>query len=300
MSHLALSISTKNLPRIALGVLLSGAIALGFAPIFVRLSEVGPSATAFWRVALAVPIFWLWMTLDGQGVATLRKPRSTDYFWLMAAGLFYACDLAVWHWSLYFTTVANATLLTNFAPIFVALGSWLLFGERFKRLFLLGLILAIAGATMLIGMSFNLSVGHLWGDLLGLASAIFYGCYLLTVKQLRNRFSAATIMTWGGVASSVALLLFTFLSGEPLPALTLPGWMILIGLALISQVGGQGLVAYALAHLPASFSAVTLLLQPVVAVFLAWFILDEVLCPWQALGGVIVLAGIWLARRGSR
>ncbi|MBN1991131.1 MAG: DMT family transporter [Anaerolineae bacterium] len=297
----AISMPKPNLGRAALGALVTGAVATGFAPVFVRLSELGPSATAFWRVALAVPVFWLVLNVERQHT-TPPGPhsRAIGYRWLAVAGLFYAFDLAVWHWSLILTTVANATLLTNFAPIFVTLAAWLLFGERFKRMFLLGLVLALAGAIMLIGQSFSLGSQNLLGDILGLVSAMFYGCYLLTVKQLRNHFSAATIMTWGGVTSSSAFLVFAFVSGEHLVAFTLQGWAILIGMALVSQVSGQGLIAYALAHLPASFSAVTLLLQPVVAAFLAWFILAEGLGPWQALGGLVVLAGIWLARRGSR
>jgi drug/metabolite transporter (DMT)-like permease len=296
----AMPTSNLNLTRIALGALVIGAIGIGFAPIFVRLSEVGPTATAFWRIGLAVPVFWLGMNLKGQSITSLRQPSRTDYGLLIAAGLFYASDLTVWHWSLYFTSVANATLLTNFAPIFVTLGAWLMWKQRFSRMFLLGLGLAIAGAAMLIGTSFTLSPQNFLGDILGLVSAIFYGCYFLTVKKLRARFSAAAIMAWGGLAASTAILLVTILSGEQLLALTLFGWAILIGLALISQVGGQGLIAYALAHLPAPFSSVTLLLQPVVAAVLAWFILNETLGPWQAVGGVTVLVGIWLARRGSR
>ena len=129
---------------------------------------------------------------------------------------------------------------------------------------------------------------------------MFYGSYILTVILLRGLFSAASIMMWGGLASCAAILFIVLLSGEQFLALTLTGWVVLISLALVSQVGGQGLIAYALRHLPAPFSSVTLLLQPVVATFLAWVILNETLGPWQALGGAIVLAGIWLARYGSR
>jgi drug/metabolite transporter (DMT)-like permease len=77
------------------------------------------------------------------------------------------------------------------------------------------------------------------------------------------------------------------------------GWWMLVGLALISHAAGQGLIAYALAHLPAAFSSVSLLSQPVMAALLAWVLLSEGLMPLQILGGLIVLAGIYLARRGS-
>jgi drug/metabolite transporter (DMT)-like permease len=245
-------------------------------------------------------VFWLWTNLEGHSAVAPRQPSRADYGLLAAAGLFYAADLTVWHWSLQFTSVANATLLTNFSPIFVTLGAWLLWKQRSTPTFFWGLALAIAGAVMLIGKSMSMSSQNLWGDVLGLISAIFYGSYFLTVKQLRARFSAATIMTWGGLAGSMTILLVTVLSGEQLLAFSLQGWAVLIGLALISHVGGQGLIAYALAHLPAPFSSVTLLLQPVVAAVCAWLILNEALGPWQALGGAIVLVGIWLARRGSR
>jgi drug/metabolite transporter (DMT)-like permease len=286
---------------IALSALFGGAAGIAFAPIFVRLSEVGPTATAFWRLALALPAIWIWMRIEGRGLGAPRQPSSfADYRRLVVAGLFFAADLAVWHWSITLTSVANATLLANFAPIFVTLGAWLWFGQRFSGMFIVGMATALGGAMVLIGTSFHLSVRHLLGDLLGLVTAVFYAGYLLTVKELRGDFSSATILLWSGVASTAALLPVSLLSGEDLIAVTGGGWAVLIGLALVSQVAGQGLITYALAHLPAAFSSVGLLLQPAIAALLAWVILFEPLGVWQAFGGVIVLAGIVLARRGSR
>ena len=287
--------------RIALAALLLGALGIAFSPIFVRLSELGPTSTAFYRVFLAVPVLAAWSGLEARERPDHRRPSGgRDRGLLVLAGAFFAGDLAFWHWSITYTSVANSTLLANFAPIFVTLAGFLLFGERFSRTFLLGLGLGIGGAVVLMGDSLALGADNLLGDALGLVTAVFYAAYIITVSRLRARFSTATIMGWSTAAAAVFLLPVSLASGEGMVAATATGWAVLAGLALISHVGGQGLIAYALAHLPAAFSSVSLLFQPAAAAVLAWIILGESLSPWQAAGAAIILAGIFTARRGSR
>lgn len=285
--------------RLAFALLLAGAVAIGFSPIFVRVSEIGPIATAFYRVLLALPPLWLWMTVESPREA--RRPQSLrDIAWLALAGLFFAGDLAFWHLSILHTSVANATLFANFASLFVTLAGWLLFGQRYSRTFLAGMGLALLGAAVLMGDSLRIAPGNLLGDALGIVTAMFYAGYILVVARLRRTFSAATIMAWSGLVTAPVLLLIASAAGEELLARTAWGWAVLAGLAWISHAGGQTLIAYALAHLPAAFSSVSLLVQPVAAALLGWLLLAEPLGPLQALGGAIILAGIWTARRGSR
>lgn len=288
--------------HLALAMLFAGAAAIAFSPIFVRLSELGPSATAFWRVAFAAPALGAWLAVENhrRGPAA-RRPRGVrEWGWLAMAGACYAGDLATWHWSIKLTSVANSTLLANFAPVFVTPVAYLLFGERFRPAFLVGLVLAIVGAALLMSASLSLSAAHLLGDALALITAAFYGGYMLVLSRLRGTFSTATVMTWSAVTTAVLLLPVAAASGESLIATTAHGWTILIALALVGQVAGQSLIAYAFAHLPASFSSVALLLQPAIAAFLAWLILSEPVGPLQALGGAVVLAGIVIARRASQ
>lgn len=286
--------------NIALLALLGGALGIAFAPIFVRLSPVGPSATAFWRLTLALPALWLWAVLEQQPERIRgRFPHRAAVIRLALAGLFFSGDLAVWHWSIRLTSVANATLLANFAPIFVAFGGWLFFGYRVGLTFLLGMGAALVGTALMVGTSFSISPQHLLGDALGLITAIFYAGYILTVKRLREDLSTGTIMAWSGTVMSCVLGPIAILSGEQIVPASQQGWHPLIGLALISQVAGQSLIAYALAHLPAAFSSVGLLLQPVLATVFAWLILSEAVGFFQALGGGLVLVGIVIARRVS-
>ena len=292
-------VARRRVRRVAFVALLAGAIGIAFAPIFVRLSELGPTATAFYRLALALPILWLWMEIGDRRAATNRPTGYRDFVGLAVSGLFFAADLGLWHWSIKLTSVANSTLLVNLAPVFVALGAWLLFGERFSATFLVGLVVAIVGAALLVGGSPKIGAGHLLGDVLAVAAAVSYAGYILAVSRLRSRFSTAAVMAYGGGVTCAALLLVALVSGEGLIASSAYGWAMLLGIALVSQVGGQGLITYALAHLPSAFSSVSLLLQPVAAAILAWVILGEALGAWQGLGGAVVLVGIVLARRGG-
>jgi drug/metabolite transporter (DMT)-like permease len=289
----------KQAARFALAALLAGTIATGFSPIFVRLTEVGPVATGFWRLGLALPVLWLWATFEPGPPPGQARPAN-GYRWLVAAGLCFIGDTALFNLSLEFTSVANASLLSNAAPLFVALVAWLFLGERFSPTFVVGLALALAGATILVGTSFSLGLTYLFGDLLGILTAMFYAGYILSIKQLRRDFTVARAMALSGLVTCAGLLIISLAAGETVLAVSLQGWLVLLGFALVSHVSGQGLIAYALAHLPASFSSVGLLLQPVAAVLLGWFILAEPVGFWQASGGIIVLAGIFLARRGSR
>jgi drug/metabolite transporter (DMT)-like permease len=286
-------------PRVetaALVALLAGGCAIAFAPIFVRLADVGPTASAFWRVALAVPVLWTWAWATRGDQTPSRGVLAMP---ILLAGVFFAGDLGVWHLSILFTSVANSTLLANLAPIFVAIGGYLLFGLRVTPLFLAGMVVALAGAFVLVGPSFALGGRQLLGDALGVLTAAFYGAYFLAIKHLRGSHSTAAIMAGSTTVTALVLLPIALASGETLLPAAPGGWGVLLGLALVCQVGGQSLIAYAMAHLPASFSAVSLLIQPVMATLYAWVLLGEPVGPVQLLGGVIVLAGIYVARRGS-
>jgi drug/metabolite transporter (DMT)-like permease len=148
--------------------------------------------------------------------------------------------------------------------------------------------------------SLQFSPSALTGDALGVVTAMFYAAYILAVKGLRDRGATTLrLMAITSTITAILLLPVALASGEQFFPSTLAGWTILAGLALVSHAAGQGLIAYALAHLPVSFSSVGLLLQPVVAALFAWLLLAEPLVALQVAGGLIVLAGIYLARRGS-
>jgi len=322
----AIARASRRRTELALALTMLGASALGLVTLFVRWAMadgVGTVAVAFWRLLLAAPLLWA-LTLrerhksntsagDGgassedlpagpsTGLQSSARPVGvrTDILWLTVPGLFFAGDLTLWHWSIKLTSVANAALFTNLAVIVVSLAGWIWLRERFGATFVAGGILALIGAAVLLGVSFNISSQRLLGDALGLTSALFYGSYQLSVKRLRDRFTAAQILFTSALSSAAVLLVISLATRERLLPASWVGWAAVVAMAVVSHVGGQGLIAHAVMHLPVSLSSVALLMQPLVAAITGWAFLCETMGPIQLVGGAVVLVGIALARYGS-
>jgi drug/metabolite transporter (DMT)-like permease len=289
---------TADHRRRALGTLVLGALCIGGAPILVRISQVGPLSTAFWRLTLALVPIGAVFARNRERVAAALPRTPPEHLLAALPGVFLASDLAAWQTALGMTTVANATLLVNMAPIFVTLGGWLLLGMRVTGPFLVGLATSITGVVVLDGMAAAASGPHLRGDAIALGAAVFYAGYLLLLGQARKRFPTTVIMLWSTIAAALFTLPLAFLFEPSAVPATIAGWVIVIALGWIGHAAGQGLIAYSMAWLPATYSSLTLLIQPVIATILAWVLLGEHLTGLQALGGFVVLCGIAIANRG--
>ena len=284
--------ATTPLPFLAL---VAGAVAMGISPIFVRFAEIGPFSSAFWRVGLALPALWLWARLEGSG-ADRPAPDSSARLSVAAAGLLFAGDLTFWHLAIMNTTVANATFLATLAPVWVVLGSGLFLGEIVGRKVLWGLGLCLLGAAALIGNSWSVSPEQLDGDLFGLATAFFFGAYFLAVRRARRVYGSGRTLFLSSLVTAAVLFLEAVLIEDQLWPKAPAAMAALAAMALVSHAGGQGLLAYALGHLPAAFSALVIFLEAIAAALFGWLVLSEALGPMQALGAAAIFAGIFVAR----
>jgi drug/metabolite transporter (DMT)-like permease len=281
-----------------------GIFAVSFAAIFIRISEyeLGPYATIFnrfWIASLALGTWvgckQMWPFSGPQESESPVHLTRQDWGWLVAAGVITAIDLPMWAYSLTRTSVANATVLANLAPVFTALGVWLIWKHWFDRKFLLGLLVSILGAIAIGAGDMQLAADHFVGDAIALCSAVFFSAYLLIVEQLRSRLSATTVilgttavgtLVTGGMACQFEAHLF------PVSA---QGWSAVAALALVSQTLGQGLVAYSLNKVSAGVVSISFLLEPVMATLTAWVLFAEMLSVWNAIAFALVLSGVYIA-----
>lgn len=278
-----------------------GALAMGISPIFVRYAsaDVGPFASAFWRVCLALPLLYAWMRIE-EARAPKGTPRASFPKATIWAGLAFTGDLFFWHLSIINTTIANATFFATTAPFFVVMVTWLVLKQRVSKGTVFGLAMCLLGGTALIGQSLQVDPARIRGDLFGVATAFFFGLYFIFVGRARTVTGAARVTFESGLITSAALLVIALvLDGRVMPQ-TGQGLAALIAMAFISHAGGQGLLAVALGRLPPVFSSLVIFLEALVAALFGWLLLGEALTPVQALGGAGILAGIWIARPKPR
>jgi drug/metabolite transporter (DMT)-like permease len=273
--------------------LVVGALAMGVSPILVRLADVGPFASAFWRVALALPVLYAWMRLSERGETRPRQRYSRATIW---AGLAFTGDLFFWHLSIVNTSVANATFFATTAPIWVVLFGWFIFRARASSGVLIGLALCIAGGAALLTQSLNLATGRATGDLYGLLTGVFFGLYFLAVQAAREDASAARVTFEASTITAALLFVVALVLERRILPSSVQGVAVLIALAWISHAGGQGLLAVALGRLPAAFSSLVIFLEAIAAACFAWVLLGEPVTLIQGAGGLAILAGIYVAR----
>lgn len=282
----------------ALAALVIGAVAMASSPVFVRWAGVGPIASAFWRVTLALPALFVWMKLSERGSSAESAPARFSRP-VVLSGLAFTGDLLCWHASILTTSVANSTFFATTAPIWVIGVGWLLFRQRVAASTLAGLALCLAGGAALLARSLQLHPAGAVGDLEGLATGFFFGLYFLTVQAARKTASAARVTFEATLITAALLFLTAVLVERALLPRSAAGWLALLGMCWISHAGGQGLLAVALGRLPAAFSSLVIFLEAVAAAGLGFLLLGEPVSAAQALGGVLILAGIYVARPGE-
>lgn len=268
-----------------------GVLALSFSSLFIRWSEAPGPVTSFYRFGFAA-LFML--PIAARQMRKTGIPPAALIVFPLAAGIFSTLDHGTWSIAIDYTRVANATLLNNMSPVWVALFAALVWRERLTRIFWLGLAITIAGASAVIGADFLQDTGMTGGNLLALLSSIFYAGYFLVTQRGREHIAVLPYIWLVSVFGALGLLVFSLVLGMPLSGFSDTTWLIFLAAALLTQVGGYFAIAYALGHLPASVVAPTLVLQPVVTALLAIPLAGETLSAWQWLGVLAVVGGVYL------
>ena len=274
-------------------LLLIGASMLGSSGIFVKISESSPSLIAFYRSFFALPFLYVWMKFEERNNLHHISWDKRNIFFLILGGFCFALDMSIWNWSLSFTSVANATLMANTAPVFVVIFGILFLGYRIELSFVFTLLLALMGVFLVVLPG---EEGMIFGDSLGLVAAIFYAGYILSIKDLTNFLRPAKTLFLVTIITTLCLLPISIVEAKDL-SINLSEFLILFSYAIFSQTIAQGMITAGISKVSAHLSSLVLLMQPVAAAVYGWFLLEELLSPFQVFGGFIVLTAIYMASR---
>lgn len=269
---------------------------LALGGVFVKLSLLGPINTAFYRVLFALPIFYiLCVTGENKFKKYKNKLTSKEKILCLLSGLFLSLDLVLWNISFSYTTVVNANLLSNLVAFTVVPLSYFLFREKPMNSFYLSAPIMLIGVVALFSEKNQLGANHLLGNFLALATSFFYGLFLLTVYRLRSKIDFMVIMYYSCIGSIVSLLPFVFYEGWQFPT-DFYSLYPLVGLAMLSQVLGQGGMSYVLGYVNAILASLVMLSQPAISAFYALLLFNEQLTAFQIFAVFIILVGLFVGK----
>ena len=275
-------------------ILATGAMLIGFAPVFVKWSELSPSAISFYRMLLALPFLVLINFILNKKILFKVYDKKTIFYSAIASVAF-TTDLTLWHYSMDITSVSNATIIVNSAPIFVAVLSFIIFKEKISKEFVVSFLVTYIGIIGLIFYSNNYINGKVLGDILCMIAAFFYGVYLLVIARL-GKENSLNIIFYTTLFCCIFSVIPMLIDGGNMFPSTQFEWINLVLLAFLCQFGGQYLITHGIGKISASEGSIGLLMQPITATILAVFLFNEILNITQIIFVFVSLFGIYLAR----
>jgi len=282
--------STPRHRLLPIAALLIGNAALALGPYFVRLADSGPIAAGFWRLALALPVLFLFASREPRVAAPVSRKLLLT---IALGGVFFALDLSSWHVGIGFTRLGNAALFGNSGSLILMVWGFVVWRRWPRSREWLGILAALGGAAILLGRSFEISPQTLAGDLFCLLAGLLYAGYLLILQDARRVLTSWRLLSWSSAAGVPVLLLVALLHGEPVWP---HHWGPLVALALSSQIIGQGMLVYSLRHFSPLAIGLALLTQPAIAALAGWLAFGETLGWIDVVGMALLASALVIAR----
>ena len=275
--------------------LFMGGFFIGLAAIFFRLSEMSPSWAVFYRMLFALPLVIILCLYIPSKTSSFKLKHRQSYLISFIAALAFTLDLTGWHWGLNLTTISNATIIVNTAPIWVALYGILFLKESWRPFFLVPGILTYFGITGLVTSFEGFSLRANLGDVISFIASLLYALYLICLSRLGGEHPFKIIFYTTFFCCLISLPLALYESPNFLPE---SGTQLfyLVCLGAISQFLGQSLITFGMPRIKLSLGSIGLLMQPITATIFGAWIFSEYLTLLQILFAGIALWGIYLVR----
>ena len=275
--------------------LLIGVVAVSFASVFIRLADAPALVIAASRLIIASLVLLPFAAVSSK--VSLSRLAVRDIALMLLSSLFLALHFGLWITSLSYTTIASSVILVTSHPAFVAVLSYFLWKEKLSKINVSGIIVALAGVVVINYGDFTLSSRAVMGDLMALAASLAMGSYLIIGRQLGKRIDALGYLTLIYSGAGLMLLVVLLAAGERFSGYSGQTYLMLLLLALVPQLIGHSALNLAVRTLPVTLVSVAILGEPIGASLLGALILHEIPKMNEIMGGVLILAGIFLVMR---
>ncbi len=272
-----------------------GVLSVSFAAIFIRLADAPPLVIATYRLTIASVI--LIPIASIKSMKGLNKLSKHDMLLILLSSVFIALHFGLWITSLNYTSIASSVVLVTSHPVFVAVISYFLWGERLNKLTISGIVIALIGVIFISYGGFTFGSQAILGNLLALIAGFSMGAYLIIGGQLRTRIDILSYLTIIYTFAAVILLVTTMICGHSFFGYSPITYIMLILLALIPQLVGHSCLNLALRLIRVTFVSVAILGEPIGATLLGCVILREMPTTNEIVGGLLILGGIFIVMR---
>ncbi len=288
--------------------LLIGVVAVSFSAILIKVCQVPAAAIGMYRLLMTVVLLSPFTLFSLRQRRAFQSLTRRDLFALAASGLFLGLHFLFWIASLKETSVASSMIITTLQPAFVGITAYFVFHERLSRQRIISLTLALVGTivialgdaarthltTSLHTPSLFGGSSALGGDILSLLGTICMSGYMLVGQHARARLTS-TAYNWSVfLVAGLGLMAYAAISGVPFHGYRPVDWLWLVLLALVPTLFGHALFNWLLRFVNATTVSVTILGEPIGAILLSAWLLNEPIFAYQVLGGLVTLGGIWL------
>lgn len=278
-------------PRVILPSLLLGLLAVSFSAIFIEWSSAPSSVIGMYRLWISVVVL---LPMAWTRRREILSIRLSQLIWISLAGIFLGLHFLLWIQSLKETSVASSMIILSLEPLFVFIGSIMVFKAKLTKPAVLSMVFAILGCVFVASGDLGRGQHHVWGDLLSLFGTLAVSVYMIAGQKVRETLSSTSYNTVVFFIAGLILFLFNLLTHQPFLAYSGENWLMFALLALVSTLLGHGIFNWLLDRVSAATVSMTILGEPIGAIVLAYFLLGQPVHWLQGVGGVICLTSVYV------
>ena len=268
--------------------LFAGILIISSYPTSVKLNATPSSVAAFYRMAIACVLLIPWVIYQKKFII----PKPSILFFSILSGICIAADVSLWNVAIKDSSIGQATLLVNLAPIWVGLASYFFLKHVPTRNFWIGTAIAVFGMMVFVGFKNFSNFEFDQAFIVAIIAGVFYAGYIITSKKALNELELLPFFTLSLLSSTIFLFIVNLILGEPLVGFSTGSWLIMLYQGIVVQLTAWMLINYALKRMRATRVSLSLLSQAFLSAFIARLVLHEHISNQMLLGGTIVIFGL--------